>query len=194
MDDKDKNQNGATTPIDPQIPPVTPEVPKPEIVPAIPAPVPPAPEVPQPSVPDLLKTIKELTDRLEIVESASDRGRMEGILSRRRKAPTPVVLVSYFDDKPVMAWEMVLDEVYQDSGGTWNEKQVVEIHMQDGSAKKLSYIDFQRLLKKKQAEIVTRTPKEEEDVETGVVFRTETFTVKVLETSEVLELSGSFIN
>lgn len=155
---------------------------------------PPAATELEPTVADLVKIIQKQAEDIEILKGAADKGRVESFLNKRRKAPTPVVKVSFFDGKYIVAWKNALDEVYRDSDGVWHEKQIMEVTFEDGTTRLLPYIDFQRLIERRPAEIVKRNRNTEEDPETGVTYDTESFTVKVQADGKVMTLDGAFIN
>ncbi len=164
-----------------------------------PIPTPPTPsEVPTPTPqglsPEAMKMITDLQDQVKVLTEAADKGRIDHIQNKKKKKISPIVRVSFYNDKLVVAWRMALDEVYRDGEGVWHETQIVEITLDDESKEKLSYIDFHRLLKKKDAEIVERKAAEDPNTPDGVSAVIETFKVKILETGKVVTLDGSFIN
>lgn len=138
--------------------------------------------------------LTELLARLERVESAADKGRLNQWDNQNKpKELTRVRLNVYHDAEKntvnvIMAWRMVIDEVLYEVGRGYVEKQVIELDLEDGKKVQLAYRDFAIGKKRIQepSEIISR----QKDENTGI----ETFTVRRLSDQKEYKVDSRFIN
>ncbi len=141
--------------------------------------------------------LKEKDNQIATLIEAADKGRMAHAESKFKKPITPIVRVSFYNGKLVTGWKMHMDDVHRDSAGVWHEKQVVKVFLEDGKEELLAFLDFQRLVERRDAEIVDRKTKTEMDPDTGVSYHTETFRVKLVDDKDKrgeITIGGAFIN
>ena len=142
-----------------------------------------------PGVPvDIEKVVKELAEKVEklqeeniILLKTADRGRLENEKSKRKKQPTPIVGVSTWKGKLLVAWRTFTDEVYRDSDNGWHEKQLFEIVFEDGTKEIVPLIDFFRGRIKIDAEVIKRKVLNEDDLDVDVPVKIENFKLKILD-------------
>jgi len=103
---------------------------------------------------DIRKTIDELKADNAMLKSVADRGRMSEFYQRNKTTVPDQIKLRAIDDrvndeeveKIILGWRMVKDDVYID-GPRVIENQIIQLVLEDGSTKELSYRDFVRLYK-----------------------------------------------
>jgi hypothetical protein len=113
--------------------------------------------------------LQEVLDRLRAVESdrdmllqVADKKQLSIFYQRNRgKIPSKVMLRT-MDDKVIISWRTVTDDVYQEPGTMrWVEKQIIELTFEDKSKKEINLKDYVRLYKQVEATIKAKTANEE---------------------------------
>lgn len=114
---------------------------------------------------DDLKAILARLDNVEkdneMLKYASDKGRLAKYEIMNQKDIIRTAKISFLKDnkgkqQAVVAWRTVQDDVYLDAHGIYHEDQVIEVTLEDDSKNKLRYIDFARLVEKKEGEIIKK--------------------------------------
>jgi hypothetical protein len=113
--------------------------------------------------------LTELLNRLDRLESAADKGRLDQFDNANKKKELSRVRLNEYEDKEngarkvIMAWKMIIDEVSYESGRGYTEKQIIELTLDDGSKAQLNYRDFAIGKRRSQepAEILSRSKDEE---------------------------------
>lgn len=143
----------------------------------------------------LLDTVEKQGQRLKDVEAAADVGRLNRIQQARNEGKlVKNAKVSMYDNKVVLGWARIKDDVYFDEAGRLHEDQQVALYLDDGKDEKgkqkttksepMSYRAFARLTSKLEGEVIS----ERKDKD-GTMF----YTVQ-LEDGREYELAIVFIN
>lgn len=106
-------------------------------------------------------------DKIAVLEAVADKGRMYAHESKNRKALVHVVKLTTIEDKIIVSWRSVVDEVYKDGRGEWHEKQIQEFTDEDGKKYTLDMFDLGRKIVKIEADVLARR-KVLDDFDTGI--------------------------
>lgn len=138
---------------------------------------------------------KKKDEKIAFLEEVADKGRVANIKSRFPTKITPIVKLSFLNGKLVTGWKMHVDDVHRDSDGIWHEKQVIKYWVEgDDQPKLMALLDFNRLIEKKEAEVVKRDRQEIPDEESGTISLEENFVVRIIDENREVSISGVFIN
>ena len=100
--------------------------------------------------------LDQMIRRLERLESTADVGRL-GKYDDKNKIELPkVVLLGKYNDKIVVGWKMLKDEV-QKVNGVWRESQLIQIKLDDDTSVDLPYLQYVQEVVKVDATILSRT-------------------------------------
>jgi hypothetical protein len=138
--------------------------------------------------------LTEILSKLERLESASDKGRLEAFDNANKPKELSRIRLNVYENpedgssKVIMAWRMVIDEVIYNQGRGYVERQVIELTLEDGSKVQLEYRDFTIGKRRKQqvAEIISR----QKDETKG----SELFKVRRVSDQKEFEVDSRFIN
>lgn len=143
----------------------------------------------------VLSRVDVLEKENKLLKSVADNGRMENVLKKTRKQPTPIVDVTMFDDKVVIGWKSFIDDVYKDSDGVWHEKQIYQIFFEDETKKEIPLLDFFRKRSKVPAKVLKRIVlNEEEMADSDIKIREEDFKLLLLDEDREITINGAFVN
>ena len=120
-----------------------------------------------------------ILERLDRVESVSDRGRLEQFDNKNKAPELSRVRLNEYEDKEsgarkvIMAWRMIIDEVAYESGRGYTEKQVIELTLEDDTKVSINYRDFAIGKRRSQepAEVLSRSKDEQHGTEVMKVRR-----------------------
>ena len=102
------------------------------------------------------QSLDQMIRRLERLESAADVGRL-GKFDEKNKMELPkVVLLGKYNDKIIVGWKMLKDEV-QKVNGIWRESQLIQIKLDDDTSIDLPYLQYVQEVVKVDATILSRT-------------------------------------
>jgi len=104
--------------------------------------------------------LNKILEKLDMLEEVADKSRLGFWQDKHKQPGLKIVLLSTYEGKTVLGWEKVIDEVFQDMGGIWHEKQIVRLHLEDGKDVDVNYIDSVRKIQKIEAEVLS-TSKDE---------------------------------
>lgn len=138
--------------------------------------------------------LTEILSKLERLESAADKGRLESFDNANKPKELSRLRLNVYENpedgssKVIMAWKMVIDEVIYNQGRGYLERQVIELTLEDGSKVQLEYRDFTIGKRRKQeiAEIMSR----QKDETNG----SEKFKVRRVSDKKEFEVDSRFIN
>lgn len=139
------------------------------------------------SIEDLQKQIAEMKEKQGMLEQVADKKQLAAYYSRNKKKMPKIVQLRLFNDKVVVGWRTVENEVYQDPNtNAWKEKQSVEVVYEDGKMEKLQYLVWIRGYKHVEATIMsTKT-----DEKTG----NDILKVRREDTGKVYDISVLYVN
>lgn len=105
---------------------------------------------------EISKTVlSKLLERVDDLENAADRRRLENVQSRRNEGKlVKRARISFFEGKAVVGWKKIKDDVYTDKDGRLHEDQVIEIFFEDGKSTETDYRTFSRVSTKKEGEVI----------------------------------------
>ena len=109
---------------------------------------------------------EEQEKELKVLREVADKSRLHWFEEKTKGVKVRVVKLTTFKGLVILGWKTVIDEVFQDANGVWQEKQILEIHLEDGEKTSLNYIDFVRRTEKIPAEIISKETNEEQGTET----------------------------
>ena len=118
------------------------------------------------------KALTDMLTRLERLESTADVGRLGKFDEKNKKELPKVVLLGKYNDKIVMGWKMLKDEVTK-INGVWRESQTLQIKLEDDTTLDLPYLQYVQEVVKVDATILSRT-KDNDGHETLKVRRNDT--------------------
>jgi len=139
--------------------------------------------------------LQSLLERLDKVEkdnnmllSVADKGRVSRYELINQEELIRTAKISFLknekgESKAVVAWRTVQDEVYIDANGVYRENQIIEIFFDDKKSQKIRYIDFVRLVEKREGEIIEKRQTKE-----GEIFKIQ------MKDGKEYELDIKFIN
>ena len=153
-------------------------------------------ELKEEEVVEIKKTdLQSLLERLDKVEkdnnmllSVADKGRVSRYELINQEELIRTAKISFLknekgESKAVVAWRTVQDEVYIDANGVYRENQIIEIFFDDKKSQKIRYIDFVRLVEKREGEIIEKRQTKE-----GEIFKIQ------MKDGKEYELDIKFIN
>lgn len=85
-----------------------------------------------------------IMDRVERLEAAVSKARLQHFDDKRKKEIGKVVNLRVIDGKVIVGWSMIKDIVEKNQHGAWDEDQVIEITYEDGKKQKMPYVVFMR--------------------------------------------------
>ncbi len=115
---------------------------------------------------NILLKQEEQEKELKVLREVADKSRLHWFEEKTKGVKIRTVKLTTFKGLVILGWRMVVDEVFQDANGVWQEKQILEIHLEDGTKASLNYIDFVRRTEKITAEIISKEINEEQGTET----------------------------
>jgi len=121
------------------------------------------------------ETLQKLLERLDILEEAADKGRLERVtaLKNGNKKLVKKVNVSTYQDRIVVGWKSVRDDVFFDREGKLHEDQVVALFFHKGKTDskgnllpeaELNIQSFARLTKRLECEILEESKDQEGNI------------------------------
>ena len=110
----------------------------------------------------------KLLKRLDILEEAADKGRLERVTALKNQSKNLIkkVSLSTYDGRVIIGWKSIKDDVFFDREGKLHEDQVVAVYFHNGKKDsegklipeaELSIQSFARLTKKLECEIVSES-------------------------------------
>ena len=103
----------------------------------------------------VLKKIKDIEEKNDMLESVADKGRVARWQAQHRDFKEKIVKISTIEGKVVTGWRMIKDEVGKNPNtGLWFEKQIIELHFIDNTKKEYDYADFTRLTHKIKGKVI----------------------------------------
>lgn len=110
----------------------------------------------------LLSRVDRLEEDNEILRGAADKGRLSRIESLRAQGKlVKTAKVNFLDNKAVVGWSKVKDDVYFDSEGKLHETQIVKVYLdgKDGEkeTRELDYRTFSRTMQKVEGEVISES-------------------------------------
>ena len=105
----------------------------------------------------ILNTIEEQGKTIEMLKEVSDKSRLAVWDDKHKTKGLTIVKVSTYDDKVVLGWETVVNEVFKNGNGVWIEKQIIKLHFSDNTELDINYLDFVTRTVKIEAEVNSRT-------------------------------------
>lgn len=147
----------------------------------------------------LMKTVKKQGEEIKTLTAVADKSRIEWYRGTRQPASKELkrVTVGTYPTKDgnriVLGWtDMPLNEMFQDSNGNWNERQIMRLILagKDGTAEgstqvDINYADWVKRRNRVDCQILSRSVNEE----TG----TETLKVETKD-GRKLEIVATFVN
>ena len=95
-------------------------------------------------------TIAKQNEDIEMLKQVADKSKLSAFYGRNKESvPTQYKLRTINDkevDKVILGWRTIKDDVYIE-GSKVIENQVIELILEDGTRKEMSYINFVRLYK-----------------------------------------------
>jgi len=108
--------------------------------------------------------LAKLIDRLDILEEAADKGRLERVKGLRNNDKlVKKVNLGVYDGRIVVGWKAIKDDVWFDQEGKMHEEQIVELYFHEGKKDKEGHLvaeaqmnvqSFSRRLKRLICEVV----------------------------------------
>jgi len=87
----------------------------------------------------------EILKRVERLESASDKGRLQRYDDKNREEPEKKVRLITYNGKVVTGWgKMPKNTVQKNQRGVWQEDQQIRLYTEDGNKRDIYYIEFAR--------------------------------------------------
>lgn len=119
-------------------------------------------EIPQTSLNAIMGKIKELEESRDMLLQIADKKQLGNYYQRHKgKIPTRVMLRT-IDDKVILGWRTIQDEVYKDPETMrWYEKQRIEVLYEDGKGQEFHLSDYVRKYKQVEAEVRSKITDEE---------------------------------
>lgn len=109
----------------------------------------------------LVSGYEDLQQKVKDLEGAADVGRLQRIQAARNQGKlVKNAKVSMYDNKIVLGWVLVKDDVYFDEAGKMHEDQQIKLFLDSGEGKKpsesapMSYRQFARLTTKLEGEVI----------------------------------------
>jgi len=93
---------------------------------------------------EIRKTMDELKADNAMLKQVADKSRMSDFYTRHKDKMPEQYKVRMIDDKIILGWKMIKDDVYID-GPRVIENQIIMLVLETGESKELSYRDFVRL-------------------------------------------------
>ena len=93
---------------------------------------------------------------IERLTSAADVGRLSKFDEKNKVDLPKVVLLGKYNDKIIVGWKMLKDEV-QKVNGIWRESQLIQIKLDDDTSIDLPYLQYVQEVVKVDATILSRT-------------------------------------
>jgi len=142
------------------------------------APVAPAPEIKKDIVEVPRETLQKLMDRLEKVEEknailleAADKGKVARIESLRNGGKlVKSVNVNLINNKVILGWTKVRDDVYFDEQGRLHEEQSIRVIYDDKSEVEMDYRSFSRLKDQILGEVISENKNREGDTTLKIIL------------------------
>lgn len=130
--------------------------------------------------------IAELKKDNAILYEAADKTMLSKVLSRDKKSMGMTVMLSTLDGKVITGWRTVMDIVEKNANGVWQEKQVMEIKLEDDSVVEHPYNKFTDIIASNRinAKVLSRSVDEDENV---------TYKLKA-DNGKEYEISATFVN
>ena len=136
----------APTPPTPPTPPVTVK-PKEDVV-----------EVSKSTLEKLLNRVENLEKDNELLKEAADKEKIAKIARLKSGGKlVKTVNINVLNNKIVIGWSRVKDDVYFDEQGRLHEEQIIAVHYEDGEKKEMDYRAFSRLRTSLKGEVVAET-------------------------------------
>jgi hypothetical protein len=140
------------------------------------------------------KQLTDILNKLERLEFATDKGRLEHYDNAQKPKELTRVRLNVYEDsvsgspKVVMAWKMIINESGYDTVRGYYERQIIQLTFDDGNTVEIPYTDFTlgKRRKQQQAEILSRS----KDENTGF----EIFKVRRVDDGKEFEVDSRFIN
>ena len=105
----------------------------------------------------VLDTIEAQGKEIEMLKDIADKSRLATWEDKHRVKGLTVVKISTYDDKVILGWETVVNEVFKNANGNWIEKQIIKLHFSDDTELDVNYLDFVTKTIKIEAEVNSRT-------------------------------------
>lgn len=109
-------------------------------------------------------TLDKILSRMEMLEEAADKGRLERVRALRNTDKIlKKVNLSTYNGRIIIGWRSIKDDVFFDREGKMHEDQVVELYFYNGKTNKegqplpeaeLNIQSFSRLLKRISCEVI----------------------------------------
>ena len=101
--------------------------------------------VPKSLLETLQNDIAALKKNEELLMQVADKKQLALYYSRNKKDLPPIVKLRMLNNKVILGWRTIQDDVFEDSvTGRWKEIQVIEIIYEDGEKEKIALRDYGR--------------------------------------------------
>lgn len=107
----------------------------------------------------ILKKMEENEKEIKMLKEVADKGRLAHWQSTHEKESPKIYRLTTHDDKVVLGWKMVTNQVWKDSNGEWQEKQEIQLSLDNGEKVILSYPEFITKTHKIEARLVGSSQK-----------------------------------
>jgi hypothetical protein len=130
--------------------------------------------------------IEELKKDNRILYEAADKTLLGKVLNKDKKSMGMSVMLSTLDGKVIVGWRTVVDIVEKNANGVWQEKQVMEIKLEDDKTVEHPYNKFTDIIAANRinAKVLSRSVDEDENV---------TYKVKA-DNGKEYSISATFVN
>lgn len=137
---------------------------------------------------DMRKEQEALKEKINFLEEISDKESKANYLAKHKKKQAPEMKLRLFENKIVIAWRTIKNDVWVDTTGKIIEDQIIEITLRnkDGQVekKKMSLVQFNRHFNYINCRMI-----EKREIE-GSIF----FTLERLDNGDKIEINEVYVN
>lgn len=114
---------------------------------------------------DLKNEMKSLKENQSMLLEVADKTQLSKFYSRNQKKLPSIVLLRMLENKVIIGWGKMKDnDVYEESRGKIVEAQTVDLVLEGGDIKTLSYKNYIRQYTTQKAKVISTTENENGDI------------------------------
>lgn len=118
--------------------------------------------VPKALLESLQNNIAVLQKNEELLMQVADKKQLALYYSRNKKDLPPIVKLRMMNNKVILGWRTIQDDVFEDSTtGRWKEIQIIELIYEDGEKEKIALRDYVRRYVYAEAKVLETVKKED---------------------------------
>ena len=140
--------------------------------------------------------LQKVNEELGVLRRASDEKRLHSVENAAKGPIQHTLKVFVYEDRAVVGWKMVNDEVFKNASGLWVEKQSIEIILEpdeEGKERKVefsNYTRFDEIKRLNQREVKILGKEQLEDGSNQIIYRVQ----HPVKKDDELKIASPFVN